>query len=79
VLTASRWVLGTVAAMNNLAWRLRGWVTWSRRAGCKNRSLDASRRVLSDEHPDTLTAANNLAATLSAMGDLVGARALKGG
>jgi hypothetical protein len=32
------------------------------------------RRILGDEHPDTLTSMNNLAATLQAQGDLTGAR-----
>ena len=32
--------------------------------------LEVRRRVLGDEHPDTLTAMNNLAETLRAQGDL---------
>jgi hypothetical protein len=36
--------------------------------------LDISRRVLGEEHPYTLTSMNNLAATLRAQGDLLGAR-----
>jgi hypothetical protein len=36
--------------------------------------LDGSRRVLGEEHPDTLTSMNNLALTLYASGDLPGAR-----
>ena len=36
--------------------------------------LEASARLLGKEHPDTLTAMNNLAGTLYAQGDLAGAR-----
>ena len=43
----------------------------SRTAGCATR-----RRVLGDEHPSTLTSADNLAATRWAQGDHAGARAL---
>jgi tetratricopeptide (TPR) repeat protein len=39
--------------------------------------LDARRRLLGPEHPDTLISMNNLAHTLSAQGDLPGARALQ--
>jgi hypothetical protein len=39
--------------------------------------LDAYRRVLGDEHPDTLNSMNNLAATLRGQGDLQGARDLQ--
>ncbi len=39
--------------------------------------LAASRRLLGEEHPDTLTAMNNLAQTLNAQGDLAGARKLE--
>ena len=39
--------------------------------------LEARRRVLGEEHPDTLTSMNNLADTLRAQGDLPGARALQ--
>jgi hypothetical protein len=38
--------------------------------------LEASRRLLGEEHPDTLTAMANLAATVYAQGDLAGARKL---
>ncbi len=40
------------------------------------RQLEASRRVLGEEHPGTLSSMNNLANTLSAQGDLPGARRL---
>ena len=40
----------------------------------EERVLDAQRRILCSEHPDTLTSMNNLAATLSAMGELQEAR-----
>jgi DnaJ-domain-containing protein 1 len=39
--------------------------------------LQALRRVLGEEHPDTLTSMNNLAATLRDQGELPGARALQ--
>ena len=42
-------------------------------ARCASRRL---RRLLGDEHPDTLTSMNNLAGTLWALGDHAGARAL---
>jgi len=38
--------------------------------------LEARRRTLGPEHPDTLTSLNNLALTLRAQGDLSRARAL---
>ena len=41
------------------------------------RSLDARRRILGPDHPDTLTAMNNLAITLRGQGDLPGARKLE--
>jgi hypothetical protein len=41
------------------------------------RQLEALRRILGEEHPDTLTAMNNLASSLSAQGDLQGARQLE--
>jgi hypothetical protein len=39
--------------------------------------LEASRRILGEEHPDTLTDMSNLAETLHAQGDLPGARAFQ--
>lgn len=41
-----------------------------------NRAYDISSRTLGPEHPDTLTSANNLAATLRALGDVNAAREL---
>jgi tetratricopeptide (TPR) repeat protein len=41
------------------------------------RVLDARRRILGADHPDTLVSMSNLAATLFAQGDLAGARALQ--
>ncbi|HRF06966.1 FxSxx-COOH system tetratricopeptide repeat protein, partial [Accumulibacter sp.] len=41
------------------------------------RALALSRDAYGEEHPDTLTAMNNLAGTLRAQGDLAGARALQ--
>ncbi|OIP34016.1 MAG: hypothetical protein AUK47_18360 [Deltaproteobacteria bacterium CG2_30_63_29] len=38
--------------------------------------LEVRRRVLGEEHPNTLTSMNNLASTLKAQGDLEGAREL---
>jgi hypothetical protein len=38
--------------------------------------LEVSRRILGEEHPDTLISMNNLAGTLRAQGDLAGARTL---
>jgi len=49
------------------------------RAGARwlgERVLEVSRRVLGEEHPDTLTSMNNLALTLLAEGDRAGARRL---
>ena len=43
----------------------------------QEQGLAASRRLLGEEHPDTLTAMNNLAVTLYAQGDLAGARTLQ--
>jgi len=43
----------------------------------EHRRLNESRRVLGEEHPDTLTAMNNLATTLKAQGDIPAARALQ--
>jgi hypothetical protein len=43
----------------------------------QSRSVNFYRQVLGEEHPDTLTSMNNLAATLHAQGDLPGARALQ--
>ena len=40
------------------------------------RRAEVSRRVLGEEHPNTLTSMNNLAETLRAQGDLAGAREL---
>ncbi|UEM24924.1 tetratricopeptide repeat protein (plasmid) [Skermanella mucosa] len=40
------------------------------------RTFEASKRLLGDEHSDTLGSMNNLAGTLSDLGDLQGARAL---
>ena len=39
--------------------------------------LEASRRVLGEEHPNTLSSMNNLAHTLCSQGDLAGARKLE--
>ncbi len=39
--------------------------------------LETSRRLLGPEHPTTLASMNNLAETLRAQGDLVGARKLQ--
>ena len=40
-------------------------------------ALEIDRQTLGDDHPDTLTTMNNLAATLRNQGDLAGARALQ--
>jgi Tetratricopeptide repeat/TIR domain len=42
------------------------------------RVFEGVRRILGEEHPDTLTTMNNLARTLQAQGDLAGARELHG-
>jgi len=39
--------------------------------------LEVSKRVLGEEHSNTLMSMNNLAATLSDQGDLAGARKLE--
>ncbi|WP_203097919.1 tetratricopeptide repeat protein [Skermanella rosea] len=41
------------------------------------RTVDASKRLLGAEHPDTLASMNNLASTLRAQGDRGGAQALQ--
>ena len=41
------------------------------------RALDARRRVLGKEHPDTLMSLSNLAAMLRAQGDIAGAKQLE--
>jgi thioredoxin-like negative regulator of GroEL len=43
----------------------------------QQRTYDASCRVLGEDHPDTLTSANNVASALRALGDLAGARDLQ--
>jgi Tetratricopeptide repeat/TIR domain len=43
----------------------------------KEKVVTARRRILGPEHPDTVSAAGNLAATLAAQGDLAGARAIQ--
>ena len=50
--------------------RCRPPATWTRTP------WTASRRVLGDDHPDTLTSANNLANDLRALGDVQAARDL---
>ena len=40
----------------------------------QEQTLAARRRLLGDEHPDTLCSMNNLALTLCALGDHAGAR-----
>ena len=50
----------------------RGLYAMARRV--EERVLEARRRVLGEDHPDTLTSMNNLAETLRAQGDLAGAR-----
>ena len=63
---------------------LLGWLArYDYRAGryasardLQQRTYDTSRRVLGEDHPDTLASAGNLAGTLQALGDLAGARDL---
>jgi len=43
----------------------------------QERVLEMTRRILGDEHPDTLASMNNLATTLKAQGDLAGAREIQ--
>jgi Tetratricopeptide repeat len=43
----------------------------------QEQALEASVRLLGKEHPDTLTAMNNLAQTLKAQGEMAGARKLQ--
>ena len=43
----------------------------------EERVVDVCRRLLGQEHPDTLTSMNNLAATLLAQGDVAGARRMQ--
>ena len=60
--------------MNNLAQTLQAQGDLPGARKIQEQVLDASRRVLGGEHPDTLTSMNNLAGTLEAQGDLPGAR-----
>jgi len=46
-------------------------------AAIEKAALDRCRRLLGEEHPDTLTSMNNLASTLKNQGDLSGARELQ--
>jgi tetratricopeptide (TPR) repeat protein len=63
---------------------LLGWLgRYDHRAGryasardLQQRTYDTCRRILSEDHPDTLASANNLASTLRVLGDLTGARDL---
>jgi hypothetical protein len=63
--------------MNNLAGTLwsQGDLTGARKI--QEQVLEARRRVLGEDHPDTLSSLNNLASTLKAQGDLAGARKIE--
>jgi hypothetical protein len=63
--------------MNNLAITLRAQGDLAGAQALQEQVVAVSRRVLSEEHPNTLTSMNNLADTLGAQGDLAGARALQ--
>ena len=52
------------------------WVSTSRPAHLDEDTLTRRRRVLGDDHPDTLTSASNLAVDLHALGEYQQARAL---
>jgi len=62
--------------MNNLAVALGALGEHAGARELHEHTLTALRRLLGDEHPDTLLSMNNLAATLWALGDLAGAREL---
>jgi uncharacterized protein (DUF2267 family) len=63
--------------MNNLASTLHAQGELGAARALKEQVLEACRRLLGPEHPDTLTAMVNLASTLWAQGELGAARALK--
>ncbi len=62
--------------MNNLAETLRALGDHAGARELHEQTLAARRRLLGDEHPDTLSSMNNLAETLGALGDHAGAREL---
>jgi hypothetical protein len=62
--------------MNNLAVTLVDLGDAAGAADLHGQVLDARRRLLGPEHPDTLMSINNLAATLVDLGDLVAAEDL---
>jgi tetratricopeptide (TPR) repeat protein len=64
-------------SMNNLAVTLRAQGDLNRARELREKVLEISRRVLGEEHPDTLRSMNNLAESLSAQGDLNRARELQ--
>ena len=53
--------------MNNLAWTLKAQGELAGARKLEERALEAMVRLLGQEHPDTLTAMNNLAQTLKAL------------
>jgi hypothetical protein len=62
--------------MNNLAATLVDLGDAAGAAELHRQVLEARRRLLGPEHPDTLQSMNNLADTLAVLGDLSGARDL---
>ena len=63
--------------MNDLAETLRALGDSHGTLAPQERIVPVSRRVLGDEHPDTLVYMHNLAATLRAHGELTRARELQ--
>ena len=63
--------------MNNLAATLRALGDHAGARELHEQTLAAQRRLLGDEHPNTLISMNNLAETLRALGDHAGARELR--
>ena len=69
----------TFGALGLLGWLGRYDYQAGRYASARDlqqRTYDTRRRILGEDHPDTLTSAGNLAGTLLALGDLSGARDL---
>jgi hypothetical protein len=63
--------------MHNLAQTVKAQGDLARARQLQEQVLEASRRSLGVEHPNTLTAMGNLAGTVYAQGDLAGARELE--
>ena len=69
-------LVGVLASRGRFRGGVRGQGYLARARTVQDEVLTARRELLGPRHPDTLTAANNLATTMQAQGDLVGARTL---